>query len=98
MLDVIAALNMIDEGDPLRAKSEFAKQINRNACGITVTATMLHEKTQDGVSCRLYSSQFDILRRFTYAQLANEAYYLDNKLYDESLKMNKKYIDQMFRQ
>ena len=96
MLDVIAALNMIDEDDPLRSKSEFAPQFNRNASGITVTATILHEKTQNGVSCRLYSSQFDILRRFTYAQLASEAYYLDDQMYNESLNMNKKYISQMF--
>lgn len=96
MLDVIAALNMIDEDDPLRSKSEFAPQFNRNASGITVTATILHEKTQNGVSCRLYSSQFDLLRRFTYAQLASEAYYLDDQMYNESLNMNKKYISQMF--
>ena len=96
MLDVIAALNMIDEDDPLRSKSEFAPQFNRNASGITVTATILHEKTQNGVSCKLYSSQFDLLRRFTYAQLASEAYYLDDQMYNESLNMNKKYISQMF--
>lgn len=97
MLNVLSALNMIDDNDPDKKKSEFGSQFNHNASGITVTATFLHERTDDGgIRCRLYSSQLDILRRFTYAQLENEAYDLDNESFNKMLNMNKKYIDQMF--